>query len=78
MPSMGWQHWDVWLRAPFMPGEFRHLDEIAYDCRVRYGSIVGTTNLRFNELRTYILTSPSGSSLVRNQHIELQKFDRAL
>jgi hypothetical protein len=30
---MGWHYWDFWLRAPFMAGEFRHLDEIAFDYR---------------------------------------------
>jgi hypothetical protein len=60
---MGWQDWDFWLRAPFMAREFRHLDEIAFDYRVRDGSMIGTTNLRFNELMTYIFNKPENRAL---------------
>src|SRR5437762_2932303 len=63
MPSMGWQDWDFWLRAPFMPGKFRHLDEIAFDCRVRDGSMIGTTNFHFNELMIYIFNKPENRAV---------------
>jgi hypothetical protein len=47
-----------------MAGEFRHLDEIAVDYRgVRDGSMIGTTNLHFNELMTYIFNKLENRAL---------------
>ena len=41
---------------------------------VRHGSMIGTTNLHFDELTIYIFNKPeNGRSLVRNQQMELQK-----
>lgn len=43
--------------------EFRHLDEIAFDYRVHDGSMIGTTNLHFNELMIYIFNKPENRAV---------------
>jgi glycosyltransferase involved in cell wall biosynthesis len=40
MPHLGWEDWDFWLRASVRGWRFVHLDEIAFDYRVRPGSMM--------------------------------------
>jgi glycosyltransferase involved in cell wall biosynthesis len=58
MPWMGWEDWDFWLRAAGGCWGFAHLDEIAFDYRVRSGSMLKETNRHRDELLAYIFGKP--------------------
>jgi glycosyltransferase involved in cell wall biosynthesis len=40
MPHLGWEDWDFWLRASVRGWRFVHLDEVAFDYRVRPDSMM--------------------------------------
>jgi hypothetical protein len=44
MPHMGWEDWDFWLRAAVKGWGFIHLRQIAFDYRVRAGSMLTKVN----------------------------------
>ena len=56
MPVMGWEDWDFWLRLANRGWGFVHIDEIAFDYRVREDSMIATTNLHSRELQSYIFS----------------------
>ena len=53
MPWMGWEDWDFWMRAAVRGWGFSHLDAIAFDYRVRAGSMIEETNRHADELLAY-------------------------
>ena len=40
MPYFGWEDWDLWLRAALKGWRFVHLPKVAFDYRVRSGSLL--------------------------------------
>jgi glycosyltransferase involved in cell wall biosynthesis len=46
-PHLGWEDWDFWLRASVRGWRFVHLDEVAWEYRVRAGSMFTGTH-RYN------------------------------
>ena len=55
MPWMGWEDWDFWLRVAARGWNFARLEAIAFDYRVRGGSMIEETNRHMDELYGYIL-----------------------
>lgn len=51
---IGWEDWEFWLRAALQGWRFFHLDEIAFDYRVRTGSMISVTKQHQPELREYV------------------------
>ena len=58
MPRMGWEGWDYWMRVALRGWRFMHLDEIAFDYRVRQNSMINDTNRHALELSAYIFNKP--------------------
>jgi glycosyltransferase involved in cell wall biosynthesis len=75
MPHMGWEDWDFWLRTISYGWQFKHLDEIAFDYRVRACSMLQETNRHQSELTSYIFNKPENRilRLIRNQQIEIER-----
>lgn len=63
MPRMGWEDWDFWMRAALRGWKFAHLDEIAFDYRVRTGSMISDTNRHIPELFEYMFGKPGNEVL---------------
>ena len=63
MPWMGSEDWDFWLRIAIRGLRFEHLDEIAFDYRVRRGSMVEGTRLHGFEIRRYVFEKPENRVL---------------
>ena len=61
---MGWEDWDFWLRAALGGWKFVHLNEIAFDYRVRAGSMLSETNRHQPVLRQHIF-GKAGNELLR-------------
>lgn len=59
MPYMGWEDWDIWLRFSALGVQFHYVAEVFFDYRVRTGSMIQETRLRYNELVQYIFSKPS-------------------
>jgi glycosyltransferase involved in cell wall biosynthesis len=72
MPWMGFEDWDFWLRAAVCGWGFAHLNEIAFDYRVRSGSMLETTNRHTEELLAYIFGKPQNQAakLIRQMGLE--------
>jgi glycosyltransferase involved in cell wall biosynthesis len=75
MPWMGWEDWDFWLRAAASGWGFSHLNEIAFDYRVRSGSMIEETNRHQDELLAYIFSKPHNQAV---RLIREQSFDNEL
>jgi glycosyltransferase involved in cell wall biosynthesis len=56
MPRMGWEDWDFWLRASMKAWGFVHLNEIAFDYRVRAGSMLTEINRHTAEMDEYLFS----------------------
>jgi glycosyltransferase involved in cell wall biosynthesis len=63
MPWMGSEDWDFWLRIAIRGLRFEHLDEIAFDYRVRRGSMVEGARLHGFEIRRHIFEKPENRVL---------------
>jgi glycosyltransferase involved in cell wall biosynthesis len=63
MPWMGSEDWDFWMRIAIRGWRFEHLDEIAFDYRVRRGSMVEGTRLHGFEIRRYVFEKPENRVL---------------
>jgi hypothetical protein len=72
---MGWEDWDFWMRAALRGWRFVHLDDIAFDYRVRTGSMLSDTNRRKPELAKYIFGKPGNEILraLRDQGEQLEE-----
>ena len=55
---MGLEDWDFWLRVARRGGRFVHLPKIAFDYRVRAGSVLGRAFPRYAEIVNYIFNKP--------------------
>jgi glycosyltransferase involved in cell wall biosynthesis len=75
MPHMGWEDWDFWLRAAQEGWGFLHLDAVAFEYRVRPGSMLATTNRHMEALYAYIFgkTENHIARLLREQGFELER-----
>ena len=78
MPRMGWEDWDYWMRVALRGWRFMHLDEIAFDYRVRQNSMINDTNRHTRELSEYIFNKPGNSVLkaLRSQGDEIEQLLR--
>ncbi len=63
MPWMGSEDWDFWMRIALRGFRFKHLDEIAFDYRVRRGSMVEGTRLHVLEIRRHVFEKPENRVL---------------
>jgi hypothetical protein len=75
MPRMGWEDWDYWMRVALRGWRFMHIDEIAFDYRVRKNSMINDTNRHARELFAYIFNKPGNSILkaLRRQGEEIEQ-----
>jgi glycosyltransferase involved in cell wall biosynthesis len=73
MPYMGWEDWDLWLRLGALEWGFHHLDEFAFDYRVRNGSMINNTDKHSKELLHYIYHKPGNFQLKLLRDILLGK-----
>lgn len=74
MPHMGWEDWDLWLRASVQGMRFRHTGRTFFDYRVREGSMIGETNRNADVLTTYIFDKPAlrHLALLRTEYMQLR------
>lgn len=54
MPVMGFEDWDFWLRASLRGCSFHHLNEVAFDYRVRSDSMIYDTMRKKTEVLNYM------------------------
>jgi glycosyltransferase involved in cell wall biosynthesis len=75
MPAMGWEDWEFWLRAAQQGWRFLHLDAVAFEYRVRPGSMLETTNRHMEALLAYIFGKRENQAvrLLREQGFELER-----
>lgn len=85
MPIMGYEDWDLNLRLFFNGWEFRYVNRILYDYRVRENSMLINSNKNRDVLNSYIFSKPDlyQASLLRgliisnidlkNSKIELER-----
>lgn len=55
MPVMGYEDWDFWLRISLQGSNFRHINIIGYDYRVRETSMITSADENYNKIRNYML-----------------------
>jgi len=75
---IGWEDWDFWMRSALHGWRFHHLDEIAFDYRVRIGSMLSETEKHKIELAEYIFSKPGFELLrpLRDQAIQLEEMSK--
>ena len=78
MPWMGWEDWDFWLRIAARGWGFVHLDQVAFDYRVRNGSMLSETDRHRRELVKYIFNKPENKALaiIRKQNQEIERLNK--
>lgn len=78
MPIMGWEDWDFWMRAAMRGWKFVHIDEVAFDYRVRTGSMLSEACRHTGELIAYIFGKPEYEILgaLRDQAVQLEELSR--
>jgi glycosyltransferase involved in cell wall biosynthesis len=74
MPWMGWEDWDFWMRVAVSGWRFVRLDEIAFEYRVRKGSMIENTNAHGVEIGRYIFEKAQNQSVrvIRDQQKEIE------
>jgi glycosyltransferase involved in cell wall biosynthesis len=70
----GWEDWEFWMRVGLRGWKFVHLDEIAFDYRVRTGSMISDTLRHQQELHTYIFGKP-GHEILRALRAQGEKLE---
>jgi len=65
MPHMGWEDWDFWLRVSLKGWRFVHLDEVAFEYRVRAGSMLTEVNRHNTVMDNYLFTKKELAPLGR-------------
>jgi glycosyltransferase involved in cell wall biosynthesis len=72
---VGLEDWDFWMRVALRGWKFMHIDEIAFDYRVRKGSLVCGTAPRLAEITEYIFEKRENAALkvLREQATENHK-----
>jgi len=75
MPVMGYEDWDLWLRATVIGAHFHHVEEVFFDYRVRPGSMLVNAMENKAVLEAYIFGKPELAFLatLRKEHIALRK-----
>jgi glycosyltransferase involved in cell wall biosynthesis len=63
MPYMGWEDWDFWLRASLKGWRFVHLDEVAFDYRVRAGSMLTNVDRHKSVMDEYVFSKKELAAL---------------
>ncbi len=63
MPYFGWEDWDLWLRAALRGWRFVHLPEVAFDYRVRPGSLLQQANQRAGAIDAYMFSKAEFASI---------------
>ena len=71
---MGWEDWDFWLRAALRGWRFIHLEEIAFDYRVRTGSRLSVADKQASENCRYMFSKKelAGIGLLRPELLTLR------
>ena len=74
MPWMGWEDWDFWMRVAARGWRFVHLDDIAFEYRVRKDSMIQGTNAHGVELRRYIFEKSQNQAIrvIRDMEREVE------
>jgi glycosyltransferase involved in cell wall biosynthesis len=65
MPFFGWEDWDLWLRAALRGWRFAHLAEIAFDYRIRSGSLLEQANQRAAVIDAYMFSKAEFASIAQ-------------
>jgi glycosyltransferase involved in cell wall biosynthesis len=65
MPHMGWEDWDFWLRVSLKGWRFAHLDVVAFDYRVRAGSMLTEVNRHNTVMDNYLFAKKELAELGR-------------
>ena len=75
MGLMGVTDWDFWMRVALRGWRFAHIGEIAFDYRVRQGSMSCDARLHGAEIMAYLFEKPEYAILkaLRNQGEELER-----
>lgn len=75
MPIMGFEDWDLWLRMAVRGHQFKYVDEVFFDYRVRDNSMLSVAWQKRPELLDYIFNKKELKHLLpfRNCLIENQK-----
>ena len=75
MPWMGWEDWDFWMRVAVRGWRIVHLDEIAFDYRVRRGSMIESASTHYSELSHYMFAKLPNQALqiIRSQQAEIER-----
>jgi glycosyltransferase involved in cell wall biosynthesis len=55
-PHLGWEDWDFWLRASVKGWRFVHLNEVAWEYRVRAGSMMSGVNAHAKVMDHHLFT----------------------
>jgi glycosyltransferase involved in cell wall biosynthesis len=76
MPRMGVEDWDFWMRAALRGWKFVHLNEIAFDYRVRTGSMLSNTRQHIPKLLKHIFGKP-GNELLRALRDQAEQLDKS-
>ena len=58
MPVMGYEDWDLNMRLFFKGWQFKYLNEVLYDYRVRENSMLVTSNKNKSLLLNYMFSKP--------------------
>lgn len=76
--QLGLEDWDYWMRVALRGWKFAHIDEIAFDYRVRQGSRTSASTPHLIEIATYIFAKPENAALraLRDQEEELERLLR--
>jgi glycosyltransferase involved in cell wall biosynthesis len=72
---LGWEDWEFWMRVAMRGWSFFHLDEIAFDYRVRQDSMVKETVQYGSEIVEYIFNKPEYTILkaLRDRAMEVER-----
>ena len=55
-PHLGWEDWDFWLRASIKGWRFVRLNDVAWEYRVRPGSMLSNVNMNAKVMDDYLFT----------------------
>ena len=64
-PHLGWEDWDFWLRAAVKGWRFVRLDEVAWEYRVRAGSMLTEANRHDKIMDEYLFSKKELAALGR-------------
>lgn len=78
MPIMGWEDWDFWLRLSSLGVQFKYIEEVCFDYRVRKDSMINNTNKHATKLYEYIFNKRELEHLknLRHQYFSLEYYKK--